>query len=403
MNREAKLEVARIVLGVCASRGYHLSGSLALHVHGVRGARESDDIDLFTHKVLDADSVRAAVLAALRERGYQAEVTRTGAPHPLAQCDQNADLLVSHSQYGTVSVQMVRMDHYFEPEIVNGIPVAALGDLLYNKLEAQQKRAAAKDYVDLTALREHLGPEAVDSYISDYVTGIAQVRGVPEEDIAEQLYLRLAQAAEVPDEAFAVYGLDAVHATQTRTEMLAWGERIMPEQHNVHRMEPRLAVGLEAMTRQEAQVSLKRVAGGGQLAMLSYPQLSTVRGEAVAKAVDARRELERAAAAAAQGQELPDNLDEQMRQAQAAADEVERINQEIRRRARLTARQRAEEAAVRRAVAGEIQSTGSKSAKAQRVAEWLTATPSARRHAQAEEEWQVHRPGQAPGSQGVRR
>jgi len=407
VNLETKLLIARIVLEACRQRGYQLSGSLALHAQGVAGAREPDDIDLFTDRILDADVVRAAVCTALRAAGFSVEVTRTRAFHPLAGSDQNADLRVRHPSLGEVTVQMARMPRYFDSVQAAGMPVAALGELLYSKLEAPGTRVAAKDYIDLAVLTRHLGQEAVDSYIADYVAGIAEARQVAADQVALQLYQSLAQAADVPDQAFVGYGLDALLAAQARAALLVWADRILPAQRNEQRIDPRIGSGLEALAREVARASLLRVSGAGRLALLTNPQLSSVRGSAVAEAAAARRAVEESTRTAGQGQPPSDELAEQIRRSIELAEQVVRITMELQRRIRLTEQQRAQEAAVRRAIAGErADGRPVELADTAHLAARLTSAPTParrRRHAEAEEEWQHHRPVQGSVNAGVTR
>jgi Nucleotidyl transferase AbiEii toxin, Type IV TA system len=403
VNLETKLLVARIVLDVCRQRGYHLAGSLALHAHGVAGARESDDIDLFTDRILDADVVRAAVCAAVRAAGFSVEVTRTRAFHPRVGSDQNADLRVSHPSLGEVTVQMARMPRYFESVQAAGMPVAALGELLYSKVEAPGTRVAAKDYIDLAVLTRHLGQEAVDSYLADYVAGIAEARRVAAVQVALQLYQSLAQAAEVPDQAFTGYGLDGLLAAQARAALLVWADRVLPAQRNEQRIAPRIGAGVEGLAREVAMASLLRVSGMGRLALLTNPQLSSVRGTAVAEAAAARRVVEELTRTTGQGQAPSEELAEQIRRSAELAEQVVRITMELQRRIRLTEQQRAQEVAVRRAIAGE-RADGRPVELADAARLTSAPTPARRRrHAEAEEEWQHHRPVQGSVNAGVTR
>ncbi|MQS16487.1 hypothetical protein F7Q99_30910 [Streptomyces kaniharaensis] len=348
MNRDEKLAVARLVLKVCEEEGYQLAGSLAQYAHGVEGAREPDDVDLFTDKIMDAEAVRERVGAALREHGYEVEVTRTWFSHPFVAGDQCADLKVTDSEQNSVVVQMARMPRYFESHDVDGMPVAAIGDLLYNKMEAPENRIAAKDYLDLVALTEHLGQPVVDSYVADYVTGMSEVRGVPKEQLAEEVYLRLSQVADVPDQAFAGYQVQEESAALVRAAVLDWAARITPasSQH----LEPRLAAGLDPLPQAAAVASLDRLKDNGRLALRSTAQLSTMREKAVRASNNAHRELNRMTEAVEAGGPIPEGYKEAQQRARTRAGEVTAITAEMQRRAGLSSLQRAEEAVTRRAV-----------------------------------------------------
>ncbi|MGW0569891.1 hypothetical protein [Streptomyces tauricus] len=402
MNTEAKLAVARIVLDACGRHGYHLSGSLALQAFGIAGARPADDIDLFTDQVQSyTTAVRAAVVGALSAHGYRVAELRTWAFHPSAQCDQNCDLLVTHPEYGTVTVQMARMTGYFDPQTVASMRVAAVGDLLYGKLEATEHRLAAKDFVDLAVLGRHLGHETVDVYLADYVAGIAGLRRLPEMRVREDLYVRLAQVADIPDTAFAGYGLDSQAVALLRADLLAWAERIAPAEINQSRLEPGVAAGLEGIGQTDVLAALARLARADSLALLSPPELSSRRGQIMDTALTASYGLRQLAEQLPEDAPVPPDATEAIQHVQELLDEVERITLEIQRRSRLTARQRAEEATVRRALAEQLDADAPPDPH-HAAAQLMLQVGRRRRHNEAEEELQHHRLSTGPGYEGVR-
>ncbi|MEU5633784.1 nucleotidyl transferase AbiEii/AbiGii toxin family protein [Streptomyces rishiriensis] len=401
MNTDGMLAVARIVLSACGPNGYHLSGSLALHALGGAGARPAHDIDVFTDQVQDTPAVRAAVAGALAAHGYRVEEVRTWAFHPLVQCDQNSDLLVTHAEYGAVTVQMARMPRYFDSRSAVGMPVAAIGDLLYGKLEAPEHRLAAKDFVDLAVLHRHLGRRDVDSYLDDYASGIAGLRQLPEPQVREDLYVRLAQVTDLPDAAFAGYGLDPQAVTQLRADLLAWADRIAPAELNPSRLEPDVATGLEGLNQGDVLATLARLARADSLALLTPPELSSRRGQAMDRALTASYGLRELAEQLPEGAPVPPDAAEAMHRVQELIEEVQRITLEIQRRSRLTALQRAEEAAVRRALAEQLDADEPPAPHVAAV-KLMLQVGRRRRHADAEEELQHHRPMTGPGYGGVR-
>jgi hypothetical protein len=401
MNAEGMLAVARIVLAACGQHGYHLSGSLALHALGVAGARPAHDINVFTDQVQDTPAIRAAVVGALAIHGYRVEEARTWAFHPLAQCDQNSNLLVTHAEYGTVTVQMARMPRYFDSHNVAGMPVAAIGDLLYAKLEAPEHRLAAKDFVDLAVLSRHLGQGDVDSYLADYASGIAGLRQLPETQVRQDLYIRLAQVADIPDAAFTGYGLDPQTVTLLRSDLLAWADRIAPAELNQSRLEPGVAAGLEGMGQADVLATLARLSRADSLALLTPPELSSQRGQVMDRALTASYGLRQLAEQLPEGAPVPPDAAETMHRVQELIEEVQRITLEIQRRSRLTARQRAEEAAVRRALAEQLDAAETPDPH-HAAAQLMLQVGRRRRHAEAEEELQHHRAMTGPGYGGVR-
>ncbi|MDQ0765622.1 hypothetical protein [Streptomyces canus] len=401
MNAEGMLAVARIVLVACGQHGYHLSGSLALQALGVAGARPAHDIDVFTDQVEDTAAVRAAVAGALAAHGYRVEEVRTWAFHPLAQCDQNSDLLVTHAEYGTVTVQMARMPRYFGSHTVAGMPVAAMGDLLYAKLEAPEHRLAAKDFVELTVLSRHLGQGDVDSYLAEYVSGIAGLRQLPETQVRQDLYVRLAQVADIPDAAFTGYGLDPEATMLLRSDLLDWADRIAPAELNESRLEPGVAAGLEGMGQADVLATLARLARADSLALLPPPELSSRRGQVMDRALTASYGLRQLGEQLPGGAPVSPDAAEAMHRVQELIEEVQRITLEIQRRSRLTARQRAEEAAVRHALAEQLDADEIPDPH-HASAQLMLQVGRRRRHAEAEEELQHHRSMTGPGYGGVR-
>jgi hypothetical protein len=296
---------------------------------------------------------------------------------------------------------MARMPSYFAFRTAAGMPVAAIGDLLYGKLEAPEHRLAAKDFVDLVVLRRHLGQGDFDSYLDDYVSGIAGLRQLPETQVREDLYIRLAQVADIPDAAFTAYGLDPPAVTLLRANLLAWADRIAPVELNPSRLEPGVAAVLEALGQGDVLATLARLARADSLALIAAPELSSQRGQVLERALSASYGLRQLAEQLPEGAPVPPDAAEAMRRVQELIEEVQRITLEIQRRARLTALQRAEEAAVRRALAEQLDADEAPDPHHAAV-NLLLEVGRRRRHAEAEEELQHHRPMTGPGYGGVR-
>lgn len=328
MKNEQQLEVARLALDACGSRGYALSGSLAMQVHRVAGARDSDDVDLFVNQLLDdADIVRHDVAQALRSAGYHVEQAATWGVTPDAATAQNGEMVVSHPDHGTVNLQMVCVTRYLKPTDRDGMPVTAIGECLYRKIEALQNRLGAKDFLDLALLQEHMGQANADRYISLYVTGLSQHQRRPESELQQELYQAFAQVAQVPDEAFAAYGYNPAQAVELRTAVLNWADRLAPES-NPMRRDTAIAAGHLPITYQDAQAALNRMAHSPSITRLSDQQLSSWRAEVTSNLLHAMSTRQ---------------------SPQRAQQQLHPISGELERRAQLTPHQRAAEDAVRRA------------------------------------------------------
>ncbi|MFJ2627683.1 hypothetical protein ACIO6T_30855 [Streptomyces sp. NPDC087532] len=337
MRNEQQLEVARLVLAACGNRGYSLAGSLAMQVHGVRGARDSNDVDLFVNQLLDdADTVRHDAAQTLRAAGYHVEQAVTWGVTDGVAAAQNGEMVVSHPDHGTVNIQMVCVTRYLKPVDRDGMPVTAIGECLYRKLEALQNRLGAKDFLDLALLQAHMGQANADRYISTYVTDLAQHQGRPETELQQDLYQAFAQVAQVPDEAFAAYGYTPAQAVELRTAILTWADRLAPE-FNLMRRDAAIASGHLPITYQDAQGALNRMAHSPSMTRLSDQQLSSWRAEATSsllQAMSARQST------------------------QHAMQQLHPISGELERRAQLTPHERAAEDAVRRAEEAERMASG---------------------------------------------
>ncbi|MEU7195535.1 nucleotidyl transferase AbiEii/AbiGii toxin family protein [Streptomyces xinghaiensis] len=317
-----------MALAACGSRGYSLAGSLAMQVHGVADARESNDIDLFVNELLDdADTVRQDVTQALRAAGYHVEQVATWGVTDGVTAAQNGELAVSHPDHGTVNLQMVCVTRYLMPVDRDGMPVTAIGECLYRKIEALQNRLGAKDFLDLALLRTHMGQVNTDRYIGMYVTGLAQHQGRPESELRQDLYQAFAQVAQIPDEPFAAYGYTPAHTVELRTAILTWADDLAPES-NPMRRDAAIASGHLPITHHEAQAALTRMAHSPSTTRLSDQQLSSWRAAATSSLLRAMSTRQ---------------------STQHAQQQLHPISDELERRAQLTPHERAAEDTVRRA------------------------------------------------------
>lgn len=332
MRTEHQLQVARLALDTCGSRGYVLAGSLALHVHDVAGARDPDDIDLFVNELLDdAEAVRGQVTQALSAAGYHVDELAAWGRLPDVESTQNAYLRVSHPQHGTARLQMICMARYLKPVERFGMPVSAIGECLYRKIESLQNRIEAKDFIDLVLLRDHMSQANADRYIRMYVKAMAHYDGRPEGEVARDLYQAYVQVAQIPDEAFSAYDYTSAQAVEIRTTILAWADHSAPPSASLRR-DTALAAGSLPITYQDVEAALHRMAHDPSITRLSDQQLSTRRAEATTELLQA---VSDGHATAGPQQRL------------------QPISDELQRRATLTPQDRAAEDAVRRAEASE--------------------------------------------------
>ncbi|GAA1882027.1 nucleotidyl transferase AbiEii/AbiGii toxin family protein [Streptantibioticus ferralitis] len=274
METAHKAAIARTALAACAEHGYAVAGSLALRLHQVEDSREPDDIDLFTNKLVDGEAVRGGVRAALEAAGYQTEQLVAWSEHPDGVGPQNAKLRVSHPEQGSVVIDMVRAPRYMPATQLDGMPVRAVPELLYSKLQALDNRVAAKDFIDLAALQARMGDRS-DGYLAQYVNGYGtKVRRMAPEQFAEELRGRLGQIQQLPDEAFAAYGLAAEQSSRVRESVNALADRLTPVSARAQQ-QPDQSISASQQPRPHDQ-SLSDDAAR-QMAALSDQQLTTWR------------------------------------------------------------------------------------------------------------------------------
>jgi hypothetical protein len=189
--------------------------------------------------------------------------------------------------------------------------------------------------------------------------------------------------------------------TLLRSDLLAWADRIAPVELNPSRLEPAVAAGLTGLDQGDVLATLARLARADSLALLTPPELSSRRGQVMDRALTASYGLRQLAEQLPESAPVPPDPAEMMHRVQELIEEVQRITLEIQRRSRLTALQRAEEAAVRRALAEQLDTDETPDPHVTAV-NLMLQVGWRRRHAEAEEELQHHRPMTGPGYGGVR-
>ena len=258
METAHKAAIARTALAACGDQGYAVAGSLAMWLHEVDGARNPDDIDLFTNKLVDGEAVRGNVRAALEAAGYRTEQLVAWNTHPDAVGPQNAKLRVSHPEQGSVVIDMIRAPRYVPAVEHGGMPVRAVPELLYSKLQALDNRTVAKDFIDLAALHARLG-DRTDRYLANYVNGYGtKVRGLPPERFAAELRDKLAQVEQLPDEAFAAYGLTAEQTSRVRGWVNDLANRLAPAQQEADQNMAALSDQQLAVWREQTTQTLRQ-------------------------------------------------------------------------------------------------------------------------------------------------
>lgn len=157
---DATREVWHLVAEVIPQGGY-LAGGTALAVR--LGHRQSRDLDVFVPRRFDTDAV---------ERRLRATDTT------LAVTSRNADTTLN-AVFGGARVQFLSalgQRSIDQPEVVGGMPMAGLRDLLAMKLKVIGDRGELRDYVDLMSIEQHTPhrfEQGLGYYIQRYQVGAA--------------------------------------------------------------------------------------------------------------------------------------------------------------------------------------------------------------------------------------
>lgn len=211
-QREQQRLVARVALEAISDSGFALAGSGAIREHGVID-RPTQDVDLFTSRV-DAESFDAAVQqveSAWREAGLDV-VSRSKAP-------RHAQYLVSAGDGSWTEVDLAVDWRAKEPARLEVGPVLDLEDAVANKVSALYGRGAARDFLDVQAIRRS------GRYTDEQLLRLSEDRdpGFDRDLFAQQLR----SVRHVEPEEVAVYGVTASQWVTVQEGTLAWSAAIV--------------------------------------------------------------------------------------------------------------------------------------------------------------------------------
>jgi hypothetical protein len=211
---ELHRQVAAIVLRVAARHGFALAGGNALIAHGMVD-RHTEDVDLFTDQPSGVEDAAGAVEAALRDAGYA--VSRHDMTGGLLDVFDGmgqglAEWQVTALDGQQTVLQMSYFDRACGPVAMDVGPVLDLQDVLGLKVAALASRIEPRDYVDTAA--------ALQRYTPGQLIALAKRLdpGLTDRDFADAVR----QLDQMPDEAFARYGLGPQEVIRLRERFTAW-------------------------------------------------------------------------------------------------------------------------------------------------------------------------------------
>lgn len=210
--------VASIALRA-AGQGFMLAGGNALLIYGVT-ARATMDVNLITSTLGGVRPVREAVENALKAAGFHVEridpfIGDDDEPGWVGETAASwAEWTVSRGGK-QASLQINFNESPREPVVMGLGPVMAVEDVLGSKLRACLDRADARDYIDVAAALKRYGADQLMAW------ALEQEPNLTDDDFALVPF----RLAELEDEAFAHYGLDAAAVAQLRDQFAAWPAR----------------------------------------------------------------------------------------------------------------------------------------------------------------------------------
>jgi predicted nucleotidyltransferase component of viral defense system len=206
--------VAAVALRAARRYGFALGGGNALIAYGIVD-RPTEDVDLFTDEDDGVTSAAAAVEAALRAAGFEAE--RQDQTAGLADVfygmgDGLAEWIVTAPGGRQMMLQMAYFDRDRRPVTMDVGPVLDLEDVVGSKVCALASRVEPRDYVDTAA--------ALERYTVDQLIAFAKRLdpGLTDRDFADVGR----QLDRMPDGVFTRYGLDAADAARLRERFGSW-------------------------------------------------------------------------------------------------------------------------------------------------------------------------------------
>ena len=209
--RELQHLVSRTALQAFGEAGFALAGSGALREHGVID-RPTLDVDLFTSRV-DGDvfdEAAARIEAAWRDVGLEV-VRRRRAP-------RYAQYLVGPGDGSWTEVDLAVDWRGQEPATMDVGPVLDLEDAIANKISALYGRGAARDFLDVDAIR------SFERYADEQLLQLSEDRdaGFDRALFAHQLQ----QAARIEWEEVTAYGVSAQQWADVQERSMRWAEVI---------------------------------------------------------------------------------------------------------------------------------------------------------------------------------
>lgn len=211
---ELHRQIAAIVLRAAAGHGFALAGGNALIAHGMID-RPTQDVDVFTNQPSGVEDAAGGVEGALRDAGFG--ISRNDKTGGLSDIFDGmgqglAEWQVTAPDGQQTVLQMSYFDRMRGPVTMDIGPVLDLQDVLGQKVAALASRVEPRDYVDVAA--------ALQSYTPGQLIVLAKRLdpGLTGQDFADAAR----QLDQMPDRAFAPYGLGPQEVARLRERFAVW-------------------------------------------------------------------------------------------------------------------------------------------------------------------------------------
>ncbi|WP_330342615.1 hypothetical protein [Streptomyces sp. NBC_00557] len=235
---------------------FQLTGSVALDLHGAlrRGRQSLDgkpanlvDVNLTTPEdpgKYVPDRVVERIAGALQHSGWDAVVVAPVRPdHPISRAVQVSGRGLAEP----VILTTTAMPEYTKPttQYISGLAASPLPTLLLRAVQQVQLRRDPRDFIDLVAMEDAMGPSSVDFWVTNWLDRLA--RRNPDSDPArfyEALHHGLSRVMTVSATEMSAHGLGRPELTAVQDRIVRLAGRIA---ERVPRGEGRPSSGLQRL------------------------------------------------------------------------------------------------------------------------------------------------------------
>ncbi|MFG2951814.1 hypothetical protein [Streptomyces adustus] len=213
---------------------FQLTGSLALELHGVlrRGRRTVNgrpagplNVNLTTRQNHEPDRAAERIAGALPHSGWDAVVTEEArADHPMSRSVSVAGRGLAE----LVVLTTTMMPEYTKPptQYIEGLAVSSLPTLLLRTVQQVQLRCDARDFIDLVAMEDALGPDRVDHLTASWLDRQAGTSPDAAVRLHEVLHYGLSRVMTVTATEMASHGLGNREMGEVQDRMVQLARRV---------------------------------------------------------------------------------------------------------------------------------------------------------------------------------